>query len=246
MNSGAEYTKIYRMRSLRKDYDDRTVLHIGSLSVQRGEILAIVGPSGSGKSTLLRLLNFIEPANSGKLYFSGRLIPANPSLATRRKVTTVFQNPQLLNRSVQANVAFGLRLRGGKPTKKQVWRTLERVGITNLAESGTRTLSGGERQRVALARALVLDPEVLLLDEPTANLDPHDVGLIESLISEHHQVHTATIIIVTHNIFQARRLAQRCALLLEGKLIEVAQTETFFQTPRDKRVEAFVNGKMIY
>ena len=222
------------------------MLHIGALSVQRGEILAVVGPSGSGKSTLLRLLNFIEPASSGKLYFSGRLVPVNPPLASRRKVTTVFQNPQLLNRSVRANVAFGLRIRGGTPNKKQVLRTLERVGMTNLADSGTRTLSGGERQRVALARALVLKPEVLLLDEPTANLDPYDVGLIESLISEHHQVHEATIILITHNVFQARRLAQRCALLLDGKLIEVAQTETFFETPRDKRVAAFVDGDMIY
>ena len=245
MDSHAKSPDLYRMKALRKDYDGRTVLHIGTLTINRGEILAVVGPSGSGKSTLLRLLNFLEPASAGELYFDGRVAPADPPLATRRRVTTVFQRPQLLSRSVSANVAFGLRLRGGAADNGRVRQTLERVGMTALAENTTRTLSGGERQRVALARALVLQPEVLLLDEPTANLDPYNVNLIESLIGEQHRLHNATIVLVTHNVFQARRLAQRCALLLDGELVEVAPTETFFEAPTDARVAAFVGGQMV-
>ena len=246
MDNHVESPDLYRMKALRKDYNGRTVLHIGALTINRGEIMAVVGPSGSGKSTLLRLLNFLEPASAGELHFDGRAMPADPPLATRRKVTTVFQRPQLLNRSVSANVAFGLRLRGSVADNGRVHQTLERVGMTALAQSTTRTLSGGECQRVALARALVLQPEVLLLDEPTANLDPYNVNLIESLIGEQHLLYNASIVLVTHNVFQARRLAQRCALLLDGKLIEVAPTETFFEVPTDARVAAFVGGQMVY
>ncbi len=237
---------LYRMKALSKDYDGRTVLQIDALSIRRGEILGIIGPSGSGKSTLLRILNFLEPASAGELHFSGRIVPSNPPLATRRKVTTVFQKPQLLNRSVSANVAFGLRLRGGKPDNRRVLRILERVGMSAMAHTSARALSGGESQRAAVARALVLHPEVLLLDEPTANLDPYNVSLIESLISEQHRLHATTIVLVTHNVFQARRLAQRCALLLDGKLVEVTQTKTFFEAPTDARVAAFVGGQMVY
>ena len=246
MDNHAESPEIYHLKALRKDYGQRTVLHIGALSIHRGEILAVVGPSGSGKSTLLRLLNFLEPASAGELHFEGRIVTSTPSLTTRRKVTTVFQHPQLLNRSVSANVAFGLRLRDGSPDNRRVCQTLERVSMTALAHSGTRTLSGGERQRVALARAMVLEPEVLLLDEPTANLDPYNVSLIESLIREQNLIQSTTIVLVTHNVFQARRLAQRCALLLDGHLVEVAPTETFFEASTDARVAAFVGGKMIY
>ena len=115
-----------------------------------------------------------------------------------------------------------------------------------MEHNSASSLSGGELQRVALARALVLNTEALLLDEPTSNLDPYNTSLIESLITEHHQKHKSTIVLVTHNLFQARRLAQRCALLLDGQLIEVAPTNTFFEASQDTRVSAFVNGNMIY
>ena len=115
-----------------------------------------------------------------------------------------------------------------------------------MATVQARKLSGGERQRVAMARALALRPDVLLLDEPTANLDPYNVGLIEELIVDYQKTRNTTIVLVSHNIFQARRLADRCALLLEGGLIEVAERETFFETPGDLRVSAFVRGEMVY
>jgi len=237
---------LYHIENLQKQYDTRTVLKIDSLSIHRGEIMAILGPSGSGKSTLLRLLNFLEQPTKGKLYFDGTLVEDMPRIEIRREVTTVFQNPQLLNRSVKDNVEFGLKIRGELTSRKQVIDALERVGLTGLEHSSASSLSGGELQRVALARALVLNTEALLLDEPTSNLDPYNTSLLESLITEHHQTHKSTIVLVTHNLFQARRLAQRCALLLDGQLVEVAPTNTFFDAAHDVRVSAFVNGDMIY
>ena len=237
---------LYHIEDLQKDYRGHTVLQIESLSIHRNEIIAIIGPSGSGKSTLLRVLNFLEPPTHGKLYFDGTAIEDVPSMKTRRRVTTVFQNPQLLNRSVKANVEFGLKIRGLSENHNQVMQTLERVGLAGLEQSNTSSLSGGELQRVALARSLVLNTEALLLDEPTSNLDPYNTSLIESLITEHHKMHNSTIVLVTHNLFQAKRLAQRCALMLDGKLVEVAPTNSFFEKSNDKRVSAFVHGDMVY
>ncbi len=236
---------LYRLEGLRKVYGGRTVLDIDRLQVQRGEVLAVVGPSGSGKSTLLRLLNFLEVPSAGRIFFAGRPVPQPAPLATLRQVTMVFQRPQLLNRSVEANVAYGLKLRG-LLSDGRVERALRRVGLAELAQAPAHRLSGGEAQRVALARAMVLKPAALLLDEPTANLDPYNVGLIEDLIRAQNAQQGTTIVLVTHNVFQARRLAHRCALLLEGRLIEVAPTEIFYENPADPRTSAFVRGEMVY
>jgi tungstate transport system ATP-binding protein len=144
------------------------------------------------------------------------------------------------------NVAYGLRLRGQRGVRTQVRAALEHVGLSALASQRARTLSGGEAQRVALARAMVLQPDVLLLDEPTANLDPYNVTLIEEIIQTLNRERGTTLVLVTHNVFQARRLAQRAALLLDGRLVEVADAEAFFQSPHDPRTAAFVRGDMVY
>lgn len=238
---------IYRLENLRKVYENRTVVAIDRLDVRSGEILAVVGPSGAGKSTLLRLLNFLEPPTSGRLryrHFSSN--GAASSLDVRRQVTTVFQRPTLLNRSVAANVAYGLRLRGQRHVGSQVTAALNMVGLAGLGTAAARTLSGGEAQRVALARALIIEPQVLLLDEPTANLDPYNVNLIEQIILRVNRERSTTIVLVTHNVFQARRLAHRVALMLEGRIVEIAATYTFFETPSDPRTAAFVRGDMVY
>jgi tungstate transport system ATP-binding protein len=120
------------------------------------------------------------------------------------------------------------------------------VGLSHLAQANARTLSGGEIQRVALARALVIEPTVLLLDEPTANLDPYNVKLIEQIITEVNREAGTTVVLVTHNVFQAKRLAHRTGLLLEGRLVEIAETATFFSAPTDPRTRAFVQGDMVY
>ncbi len=236
---------MYTLTNVRHAYAGRVVLDLDSLTIQRGEIFALVGPSGAGKSTLLRLLNFLESPLAGSLVFDGVPVPPVPPLAMTRRVTTVFQRPALLSRSVRDNVAYGLHLRGVRDPERVV-RALAQVGLTALAAAPARKLSGGELQRMALARALVLDPAVLLLDEPTANLDPYNVGLIETIVREQNQTRGTTVVLVTHNVFQARRLAHRVGLLLNSKLIEVGETQKFFETPADPRTAAFVRGEMVY
>jgi len=237
---------LYDLERVRKSYDGRRVLDIAHLQVRRGEILAIVGPSGAGKSTLLRLLNFLEPPDEGRLTFQGRAVGKEElPLSLRRQVTTVFQRPALLSANVIHNVAYGLRLRGMRDGHRQIQAMLKRMGLVELAHKPARTLSGGEAQRVALARALILRPTVLLLDEPTANLDPYNVGLIEETVREANRKEGTTIVLVTHNVFQARRLAHRAALLLDGRVVEGAYVQDFFENPRDPRTRAFVRGEMV-
>lgn len=239
---------VYRLESVSQRYGDRQVLDVPLLEVRRGEFLAIVGPSGAGKSTLLRLLNFLEPPATGRIEFQGRPFDAwSPvPIELRRQVTTVFQRPALLSTSVVDNVLFGLKLRGTRRARDAADAALERLGLAHLAHKQARTLSGGEMQRVALARAMVIEPRVLLLDEATANLDPRNVRLIEQAIADMHRRLGTTIVLVTHNLFQARRLALRVALMLEGRIVEIADVDAFFEAPRDPRTAAFVRGEMIY
>jgi tungstate transport system ATP-binding protein len=236
---------IYRIEELEKEYEGRTVLNIARLDVFAGEILVIVGPSGAGKSTLLRLLNFLESPTRGQIFFQNQPLNGSAPIELRRQVTTVFQRPILLRASVRENVAYGLRLRGER-AEERIAEILARVGLDALAHTLAPKLSGGEMQRVALARALVIEPRVLLLDEPTANLDPYNVGLIEEIVREHNRARGTTIVLVTHNVFQARRLAQRAGLLLNGRLIEVSAASQFFDSPNDSRTAAFVRGEMVY
>lgn len=239
---------VYALESVTKVYDNRPVVDAVSLDIRRAEILAIVGPSGAGKSTLLRLLNFLEPPTSGRIRFGEFEFSATQSvpLAVSRRVTTVAQRPLLLDRTVQANVRYPLRLRGRRDSAAEVDAALAQVGLAGQAKQSARTLSGGEAQRVALARAMVIRPEVLLLDEPTANLDPYNVGLIEQTVRRLNAEQATTVVVVTHNVFQARRLAHRIALFFEGKIVELADVQAFFDSPQDARTSAFVRGEMVY
>jgi len=238
---------IYELSRVIRLYGSRRVVNIEALEIHPGEILAVVGPSGAGKSTLLRLLNFLEAPDGGTVRFHQQVMNYfHVPLPIQRSVTTVFQNPALLTTSVKANLQFGLRLRGLRDGHKGVAQILDQLGLTHLKNAQASTLSGGEAQRVALARALVLNPEVLLLDEPTANLDPYNVELIESVIRELNQAHKVTMVLVTHNVFQARRLADRVALMLNGEIVEIADTQTFFEKPQDGRTRAFTRGEMVW
>lgn len=239
---------LYELHSVVKVYDGRRVLSVEELAVRRGEILAVVGPSGAGKSTLLRLLNFLETPTTGRIVFESQSYNAQrmPPIGVRRRITTVFQRPMLLNRTVRANVAYGLHVRGIRDAQSAVDRVLAQVSMDALEGQVAKQLSGGEAQRVALARAMILGPDVLLLDEPTANLDPHNVAQIESIVGRLNDDEKTTMVLVTHNVFQARRLADRVALLLNGELVEVAESNVFFESPSDARTAAFVAGDMIY
>jgi tungstate transport system ATP-binding protein len=239
----------YTLKDIRHVYGQRTVLNLPHLDIQQGEILAMVGPSGAGKSTLLRLLALLEAPTQGQLELFFENHPLNYDTAAiedRRRLAMVFQRPALLSTSVRNNVAYGLRLRGQHDSAGRIETMLARLSLSNLSAVKPHTLSGGEMQRVALARALILQPDVLLLDEPTANLDPYNVQLIENFLQEEHVRYSPTILLVTHNIFQARRLAGRVALLLDGELVEIAPPEQFFDHPHDPRTQAFLSGRLVY
>ena len=239
---------IFRVQQVKQQYGAATIVVVDELEVRRGEIFALVGPSGAGKSTLLRLLNFLETPTAGQIAFEGATVTAGQTapLALRRRVTTVFQRPVLLRHSVEANVGYGLQLRGQRNYAGAVQAALAEVGLAHLARRPARTLSGGEAQRVALARAMVIQPAALLLDEPTANLDPYNVGIIEGIVRRLNETHGLTVVLVTHNLYQARRLAHRVGLMLEGRIVEVAAVHDFFERPADPRTAAFVRGEMIY
>jgi tungstate transport system ATP-binding protein len=240
---------IYTLSGVQHCYGERTVLRIDSLSIDNGERLCIIGPSGAGKSTLLRLLALLEAPSRGTVcvHINGQDVSqANATIDDRRLISMAFQHPILLTRSVRDNVAYGLRARGWKNVDERVETILERVGMMKLADAPAQSLSGGEIQRTALARMLALEPRVILLDEPTANLDPYNVRIIETLLREQIEQFKATVVMATHNMFQAKRLASRVALLMDGELIEIAPVEQFFDSPQDQRTAAYVSGDLIY
>ncbi len=236
--------ELISMENLCKAFGEKTVLKNIRLTIRKGEILALIGPSGAGKTTLLRLLDFLEKPTRGSLKFHG----IDETKDIRRRMSLLFQTPSVFNVTVFDNVAYGLKVRGidKKLIEKKVTDTLSIVGLEGLEKQKARTLSGGEAQRMAFARAIVYDPDILLLDEPTANLDPVNVAKIEEIIRHVRTERGTTIIIATHNLPQVRRIADRVGILLDGELIEVDDTERIFTAPEDARAEAFIKGKMVY
>lgn len=238
----------YYVQDLIKGYHPDFTLQLDSLTIKQGEILCLLGPTGSGKSTLLRLLGGIEPPDSGQLQcLNHNILSAGWPIDLQRQIAMVFQRPLMLRESVRANLEYGVRLRGEHHSKTSIvnhW--LNRIYLDKQANLSARTLSGGQTQLLALARALILEPKILLLDEPTASLDPARVALVEELILEDQRQRETTIIWATHNLFQARRVAHRVCLLLGGRQIEIASREDFFESPKDERTRDFFEGRMIY
>ncbi len=239
----------FYLQNISIKFGSREVLAIPELSIESGRITALIGPSGAGKSTLLRLLNMLQKPSTGRIDFFGQPLFENGKCREcQRSMTLVFQKPALFTGSVQYNIALGLKLRGmpAKVSAKKVQHALELVGLQNLARQEAHTLSGGEAQRVALARALVLEPKVLLLDEPTASLDPGNVRILEELIRRIHLELGNTIIVVTHNFYQAKRLSDYTIFLDEGRVVEHRPTSEFFARPENDKTRAFLDGDMIY
>lgn len=237
---------LFEIKNLKHYYNNRLVLDIKNLSIFKGEILTLIGPSGSGKSTLLRLLNFLETPTEGTIKFDQIIASPELPLPTRRRVGTMFQNPILLKRSVRENIKYGLSLRKESLSSNHEKYWLDKLGLINIINQSSNKLSVGESHRVALLRTLLTKPEVLLLDEPTANLDPYNVSLIEDIVLDENKKNNTTIILVTHNIFQAKRIGHRTALLLGGELIEVEKSDQFFNYPKNERTKYFIEGKIVY
>ncbi|MBD3184590.1 ATP-binding cassette domain-containing protein [Candidatus Poribacteria bacterium] len=223
---------IIRVEKLKKDYDGKRVLDIPELEFKTGSIYALVGPNGSGKTTLLKILNLLEASTSGHIYFDGSEINPNSrkALDIRRQMTLVMQSPVLFNTSVYKNVAYGLRVRdyGKEQIRDLIKNSLEQVGLYGFEERKARNLSAGETQRVALARALALEPRLLFMDEPTANVDRRNVKAIESLIHEINTQKGTTVVFTTHDLSQAHRITDKIVSLLDGKIIGSSPENIFF------------------
>ena len=206
------------IRGLGKSYGTAKILADIQLTVEHGEVLGLIGPTGSGKTTLLRLINLLEEPTHGSIVFDGvevSALPEKEKLKARRRMAMVSQKPVMFKGNVRYNVSYGLKIRG-KEDPKRVTDALQAVNLSGYESRDANTLSGGEMQRIALARVLVLEPELLLLDEPTANLDPNSAASIEHIIRDLEG--KTTVILATHNMLQCQRLANNVAVLIRGGL----------------------------
>ena len=250
------------LREVSHGFEGTGVLEEVTLSVSPGEVLAIIGPSGTGKTTLLELLALFDRPDEGTVRIDGAdvwTLPERERLAARRRLGMVFQEPNLFDASVRRNVAYGLHVRRAWRDRLRSWgarirgdgagrAVIEPLEIVGLADAATRdaaSLSGGEAQRVAFARALAYDPDFLLLDEPTSDLDPRNTAVIEEAV-ETARSRGLGVVVATHDMHQAERVADRVAVLIDGQPIEVGPTERVFTDPEDPRTRRFIDGELVY
>jgi tungstate transport system ATP-binding protein len=211
-----------------------------SLQLDAGPRTVVVGPNGAGKSVLLRLCHGLLLPTAGRITWTSPEAPGEP-----RRQAMVFQRPVLLRRTAIANITYALAI-AGIPRAWRVPRALEalrKVGLERVADHPARVLSGGEQQRLALARAWALAPEVLFLDEPTANLDPGATHEIEDVIAAMHADGTK-IVMVTHNLGQARRLGDEILFIHQGRLAERSPADRFFKHPASRDASQFLEGEL--
>ncbi len=218
----------------------RRIINALDLDLPDDRLTVLMGPNGAGKSVLLRLMHGLLLQDEGAILWNGKPLDGK----ARRKQAMVFQKPVLLRRTVAANMRFSLGLRGFARARNHILPLLARLNLDHLADQPARLLSGGEQQRLALARALALQPEVLLLDEPCANLDPASVLLIEDAIRAARTTGTK-IILVTHDTHQAHRLAERVIFLHHGTISEITDAAQFFASPTSEEAKAYLDGRIL-
>jgi tungstate transport system ATP-binding protein len=230
------------LRDVAVQHGEHAALQGASLEVYAGEVLALIGPNGAGKSTLLRVMGMLQRPDNGTVVFRGQNALNGNSLELRRRIATVFQEPLLLNATVHQNVALGLKLRGlGRAEidrRLEPW--LQRLGIAHLATRSARTLSGGEAQRTSLARALVLEPELLLLDEPFSALDPASRAALLRDFQRIVKETGITSVFVTHDRDEAFTVANRVGVLDQGHLLQLDSRESVFVRPETEAVAEIV------
>lgn len=201
----------------------------------QGKITTLLGPSGSGKTTLLRILGGLDSPTKGTIAYRGRTITDGERHLLRQKATMVFQKSVFFDTTVRRNIAYGLKLEeySREEISDKVGEALELVRLEGYEERRAKKLSGGEQQRVSLARALVLERELLLLDEPTVNIDPKNVSIIEETILRANRERNTSIVLATHNMFQAEALSERIALLIEGTIRQIGTNQDIFRKPNE-------------
>ena len=231
-----------RMDHVSFEKNGQILLQDISFVIKSGGATIILGPNGAGKSLLLRICHGILQPTGGVVKWLG----TDANLA-RQKQAMVFQHPIMLRRSVAANINYVLRIRklSAVDRNKHIWQALNLTGLSHLAQRNARVLSGGEQQRLALARAWAVYPEVLFLDEPTANLDPAATRAVEEIVIRFRDA-GSKIIMTTHDLSQARRLADEIVFLHHGRLLERAATEQFFEHPENPDARAFINGNLLW
>ncbi len=243
-DAGAE--PLLRGERLTRSYAGEAVVDVEGIDVRAGEVLAVLGPNGAGKSTLMRLLAGLEAPDSGRLFYKGRAVSAgDPEL--RRAAAAVLQRPYLWRGTVTQNVEYGLHIRGvSRPElESRVTQMLEMLGVAQLREAPVETLSGGEAQRVALARALVIDPEILFLDEPTADLD---VAVRRQLLEDLERIVSraeSAIVLITHDPAEAFALADRVSVIERGRIVQTGTPTDLFEAPATEFVASFTGAEFM-
>ena len=230
------------LRGLAYEANGKRVIDRVDLTIEESGITVIMGPNGAGKSVLLRLMHGLIAPTAGEVLWGGRRL--DRELARRQAM--VFQRPVLLRRSAAANIGHALRLRGIARGDRaiRVGDALRLAGLESRAATPARVLSGGEQQRLCLARALSLEPDILLLDEPTASLDPASTLAIEELLLD-AQRRGIKIVVVTHDVGQARRLARDIVFLHHGRIVEHQSAKSFFDQPDSDVAQAFLAGGLV-
>jgi len=239
---------LFELRDITKSYNDSTILDIPHLMIKRRGVYGIMGPNGAGKTTLLSILAFILPPTAGTIYWEGVDVNTMDSHQLRKKVTLITQNPYLFHTTVEKNVAYGLKMRRiqSQKRKEKIEESLQLVGLSGFGKRMACELSGGETQRVAIARALALKPQVLLLDEPTANVDQQGIEQLETILQELNEKLGITIIVATHDTNQAYRIADEVNYFFEGKITK-SPMENLFKgriVKKDKDLLLFDTGRI--
>jgi tungstate transport system ATP-binding protein len=233
-----------QLKNVEKSYGSIKALEDINLEAVGGKTITLIGTNGAGKTTLLRVIAGLEERDKGNILLDGKDINAKK---LRQIATLVFQKTVMFNRSVHGNLAYGLKIRGKKDSeiKERIDRELLAVGLRNFQKRKARKTSGGEQQRIALARAFLLNPRILLLDEPTANLDPNNATMIERAIASRKK-EDEIIIVATHNLAQARRLADEIIHIYNGRIVERSSPDEFFNNPHSEITRKFINGELEY
>jgi tungstate transport system ATP-binding protein len=231
-----------RLKDLAKSYGSIKALQDINLEIEGGRIITLIGINGAGKTTLLRVIAGLEERDKGIILLDGKYMYGKK---LRKIATLVFQKTVMFNRSVYGNLAYGLKIRGkkGSEIKGKIGQQLLAVGLRNFEKRKAKKTSGGEQQRIALARAFLLNPRILLLDEPTANLDPNSTMIIERAIASRKK-EDEIIIMATHNLAQARRMADEIIHIHDGMIVERSAPDEFFNNPRSETSRKFINGEL--